>query len=284
MSDPLDRCFEATELNGLPLRNRLLKAATFEGKTPAGIPGESLTRFHRRIAEGGVGLTTIAYCAAEADGRLNENMLYMHEGIREPLEGLIRTLHETGAKVSGQLGHCGSFTKNRSFAGKRPTGPSRGFNALGLAYGLPFADAMTTLQIRDRVAVFGNAARFMKSVGFDAIEIHFGHGYGISQFISPKTNKRKDRYGGSLHNRMRFALEVLESVRRAVGEDFPLLGKISMSDGVDGGTTYEDSLEIASLLESAGIDVIICSGGIECVVGGGTQGYETISPFGIRAM
>ncbi|MBW2726380.1 MAG: NADH:flavin oxidoreductase [Deltaproteobacteria bacterium] len=261
MPDPLDRCFEETKLNGLTLRNRLLKAATFEGKTPGGIPGESLTRFHRRIAEGGIALTTIAYCAAEADGRINENMLYMHEGIRDPLEQLIRVVNETGAKVSGQLGHCGNFTKNRSFGGKRPTGPTRGINTLGLAYGLPVAGAMTIPQIRERVEIFGAAARFMKSVGFDAIEIHFGHGYAISQFISPKTNRRKDRYGGSLQNRMRFALEVLECVRRAVGDDFPLLGKMSMSDGVDGGTSYEDSLEIASLLESAGIDLIVCSGG-----------------------
>ena len=120
---------------------------------------------------------------------------------------------------------------------------------------------MTTTQIRERVAVFAEAARFMKSVGFDAIEIHFGHGYGISQFISPKTNKRKDAYGGSLTNRMRFALEVLAAVRGAVGEDMPLFCKISMTDGVEGGVTYADSIEIARLLEQGGIDVIICSGG-----------------------
>jgi 2,4-dienoyl-CoA reductase-like NADH-dependent reductase (Old Yellow Enzyme family) len=261
MSDSLDRCFEEVKLNGLTLRNRLIKAATFEGKTPGGVPGESFTRFHQRIAEGGIGLTTLAYCAAEADGRINENMLYMHEGIREPLEQLIRSVHETGAKVSGQLGHCGNFTKNRGFSGKRPMGPSRGINKLGIANGLAFSGSMTVAQIRERVQVFGAAARFMKSAGFDAIEIHFGHGYAISQFISPKTNKRKDQYGGSLHNRMRFALEVLECVRGEVGDEFPLLGKISMSDGVSGGTSYEDSLEIASLLESGGIDLIVCSGG-----------------------
>ncbi len=101
----------------------------------------------------------------------------------------------------------------------------------------------------------------MKQVGFDAIEIHFGHGYGISQFISPRTNRRTDEYGGTLTNRMRFGLEVLEAVRTAVGEDYPLLGKISMSDGVRGGTRYEDAPEIASLLERGGLDVVVCSGG-----------------------
>jgi 2,4-dienoyl-CoA reductase-like NADH-dependent reductase (Old Yellow Enzyme family) len=120
---------------------------------------------------------------------------------------------------------------------------------------------MTKPQIRERVGVMADAASFMKSVGFDAIEIHFGHGYGISQFISPKTNHRTDEYGGNLQNRMRFPLEVLEAIRAKVGDDYPLLAKISMTDGVRGGTSYDDSLEIASLLEKGSIDCIICSGG-----------------------
>lgn len=261
MSDPLQKCFSEAEINGLHLRNRLLKAATFEGKTPRGIPGEAMVRFHRRLGEGGIAMTNVGYCSAEADGRIHENMLYMHEGVRGELEHLVAVVRGTGARVCGQLGHCGSFTKNRAFTGDRPLGPSRGFNPLGFTYGLSRIVEMTKAQIRDRVALFGRAARFMKSVGFDAIEIHFGHGYSISQFISPKTNKRSDEYGGTLHNRMRFAVEVLSEVRRSVGDDYPLLGKISMTDGVRGGVTYDDSIEIAALLEAAGIDVIVCSGG-----------------------
>ena len=261
MTDPLDKCFSEVTIKSLTLRNRLIKAATFEGKSPGGIPSEALVRFHERIGQGGIGMTTIAYCAAEPDGRIHENMMYMHEGIRPELERFIRTVQATGAKVSGQLGHCGAFTKNLEFSGKRPLGPSKGTNALGLSYGLSRIAEMTKPQIRERVQVIGRAAAFMKSVGFDAIEIHFGHGYGISQFISPKTNQRKDEYGGSLQNRMRFALEVLAEVRKTVGDDYPLLGKISMTDGVPGGVTYEDSVEIAAMLEAGGLDVIICSGG-----------------------
>jgi 2,4-dienoyl-CoA reductase-like NADH-dependent reductase (Old Yellow Enzyme family) len=244
-------CFEPAQLNGLTLNNRLIKAATFEGKSKGGIPSSELVQFHKRIAEGGIGMTTIAYCAAEADGRINEDMLYMDESIRPQLESFIATLHKAGTKVSGQLSHCGNFSKNAEFTGKRPLGPSFGINALGLAYGMPFAGALTIPQIKERVEVYRHAAAFMKSVGFDAIEIHFGHGYGISQFISPKTNKRKDQYGGSLNNRMRFALECLAAVREAVGDNFPLLGKISMSDGVKGGVSYEDSIEIASFSKMA---------------------------------
>ena len=261
MSDSLQKCFSEARLNGLTLRNRLIKAATFEGRSEGGHVSPELVRLHERIGEGGIGMTTLAYCAAESDGRINENQLYMHEGIRGELEAFVARLHATGAKVSGQLGHCGNFSKNREFQGKRPLGPSRGINSLGLAYGLPFAGALSQTQIRERVQVMARAAGFMKSTGFDAVEIHFGHGYAISQFISPRTNKRTDEYGGPLANRMRFALEVLEAVRTQVGEDFPLLGKISMTDGVRGGTSYDDSLEIASMLESGGIDAIICSGG-----------------------
>jgi len=261
MTDSLDRCFSEAAINGLTLRNRLIKAATFEGKSPGGVPSEALVGFHERIGQGGIGMTTIAYCAAESDGRIHEDMMYMDEGIRPELERFIRTVQATGARVSGQLGHCGAFTKNKEFSGDRPLGPSKGMNALGLTHGLSRIAEMTKPQIRERAQVIGRAAAFMKSVAFDAIEIHFGHGYGISQFISPKTNKRKDEYGGSLQNRMRFALEVLSEVRDEVGDDYPLLGKISMTDGVPGGVGYDDSVEIAAMLEAGGLDVIICSGG-----------------------
>ena len=259
--DPFKKCFSPVNLNGLTLRNRLIKAATFEGKSPNGYPTDELIRFHERMGHGGVAMTTVGYCAAESNGRINENMLFMHEGVRNRLEKLISAVHATGAKVSGQLSHCGNFSKNKTLTDKRPMGPSAGINMLGLPYGMPLTGSMTKMQIRERVQVFGRAAAFMKSVGFDAIEIHFGHGYGVSQFISPKTNKRKDEYGGSLINRMRFPLEILAEVRKAVGNDYPLLGKISMTDGVRGGVTYEESVEIAALLEAGGIDAIICSGG-----------------------
>ena len=261
MTDSLNKCFSEAKINSLTLRNRLIKAATFEGKSPGGVPSTALVEFHERIGQGGIGMTTIAYCAAESDGRIHEDMMYMHEGIRPELERFIHAVKATGARVAGQLGHCGAFTKNKDFSGRRPLGPSKGTNALGLAHGLGRIAEMTKPQIRERTEVFGRAAGFMKSVGFDAIEIHFGHGYGISQFISPKTNKRKDEYGGSLRNRMRFALEVLAEVRKNVGDDYPLLGKISMTDGVPGGVTYDDSIEISAMMEAGGLDVIICSGG-----------------------
>ena len=254
-------CFSPASINGLQLKNRFIKAGTFENMTPSGVPGAALNNFHGTLADGGIAMTTLGYCAVEADGRLNEGMMYMHEGIRPQLTALVSDLHSRGTKVSGQMAHCGGFSKNSELRRRRPLGPSFGLNGLGLSRGMLFCDAMTLSDIDELIQHYYQAAVFMKSVGFDALEIHFGHGYGLCQFMSPKTNKRKDNYGGSFENRMRLPLQVLAAVRDAVGNDFPLLAKISMTEGVRGGLHYDDAIEISKLLDSAGIDGIITSGG-----------------------
>ena len=262
MSEYLQKAFNPAMLGKLALRNRIIKAGTYEGKTPNGIPGDALRQFHREIAEGGIGMTTLGYCTTEADGRINDQMMYMHEAIQPQLSSIVSDLQATGAKVAGQMTHCGHFSKNRNLQRlKRPLGPSRQINMLGIPAGIPFAGAMTHSDIDYLVQTYHDAAAFMKDTGFDAAEIHFGHGYGLSQFISPKTNHRSDEYGGSLANRMRLPLRVLEAVRKAVGEDFPILGKISLMDGVKGGVTVDDAVEICAMLDNGGIDAIITSGG-----------------------
>lgn len=254
-------CFSSANINGLQLKNRLIKAATFENLTPAGIPGDRLMNFHKQFADGGVAMTTLGYCAVENAGRLNQNMLYMHDGIREELATVIAGIQATGCKVSGQMAHCGGFSKNKTLGKQRPKGPNFSLNMLGFAEGMFFCDRMSLDDIDALVDRYREAATYMKSVGFDAIEIHFGHGYGLCQFMSPLTNKRKDAYGGSFENRMRLPLRALAAVREAVGEDFPILGKISMSEGARGGLHYEDSVAISQQLDRAGIDAIVTSGG-----------------------
>lgn len=264
MSEYLDRAFSPARLGTLALKNRILKAATYEGKSPNGIPGDSLKQFHKEIVAGGVAMTTIGYCTTEPDGRINNQMMWLHEGVRPALTGMIGELKELvpDVKVSGQMTHCGNFSKiGKMQRLKRPLGPSRAFNMLGAASGAPFAGAMTTTDIDYLVQTYADAARFMKSVGFDAAEIHFGHGYGLSQFISPRTNKRKDEYGGSLANRMRLPLRALDAVKKAVGDDFPIMGKMNMTDGVRDGIHLPEAIEIAALLDQGGVDALICSGG-----------------------
>ena len=262
METAASAAFTPARLGSLELKNRVIKAATFEGKTPGGVPSAELTRFHREIAEGGVAMTTIAYCTTEADGRISEHMMYLHEAIEPDLRGMISEIHEAGARVSGQLTHCGNFSKNRELQRlERPLGPSRQVNLLGIPAGLPIAGAMTHADIDHLVGTYAEAAALMKRVGFDAAEIHFGHGYGLSQFISPKTNRRTDEYGGSFENRMRLPLRVLDAVRGTVGDGFPILGKISMSDGVKGGVDWAEGVRVAGALDAGGVDAIVTSGG-----------------------
>ena len=264
MSDNFNKAFSPATLGKMPLKNRILKAATYEGKTPDGIPGELLLNFHKEVVEGGTAMTTIGYCTTEADGRINDQMMWLHEAIRPQLTHLTSELKKAApdTKVSGQITHCGNFSKNRKLQRlKRPLGPSRQFNMLGAPSGMPFAGAMTVQDIDHLVQTYHDAALFMKETGFDAAEIHFSHGYGLSQFISPKTNHRTDEYGGSLANRMRLPLQVLAAVRKAVGEDFPILGKMGMTDGVKGGLNFEEAIEVAAMLDAGGIDALICSAG-----------------------
>ncbi len=264
MSEYLDRAFSPASLGKLPLKNRILKAATYEGKTPDGVPGDLLLDSHKAVVAGGTAMTTIGSCTPEADGRINDQMMWIHEGNRAPLAHLTKALKEVAAdvKISGQMMHCGNFSKNRKMQRlKRPLGPSRQFNMIGAPSGMPFAGSMRISDIDYMVQTYFDAAKTMKETGFDAVEIHFGHGYGLSQFISPKTNRRSDEYGGSLVNRMRLPLRVLEAVRKAVGDDFPILGKMGMTDGVKGGLQFAEAQEVASLLDAGGIDALICSGG-----------------------
>ena len=264
MSDYLQKAFSPARLGSLELKNRIIKAATYEGKTPDGVPGDLLLDFHKAVVEGGTAMTTIGYCTTEADGRINDQMMWLHEAIRPQLTHMNSELKKAApdVKISGQMTHCGNFTKNRKLQRlKRPLGPSHQFNMLGAPSGMPFAGAMTVRDIDYLVQTYHDAALFMKETGFDAAEIHFGHGYGLSQFISPKTNRRSDDYGGSLANRMRLPLRVLEAVRKAVGDDFPLLGKMGMTDGIKDGLHFEEAVEVAAMLDAGGIDALICSGG-----------------------
>ena len=262
MNLDLQRAFSPARLGRLELRNRIIKAATFEGKTPSGVPGSEFLDFHKKICDGGIGMTTLAYCATEADGRIHEDMMFMGDEIRQPLSSIIAELQATGAKVSGQMGHCGHFSRNRNLQRlRRPLGPSPHFNSLGFTVGRPWAGAMTQSDIDYFIDSFHHAALLMKEVGFDAVEIHFGHGYGLSQFISPKTNRRNDKYGGSIENRMRVPLMALEAVRKAVGEDFPILGKMGLTDAVAGGLDRAEALVVAETLDKAGITALITSGG-----------------------
>lgn len=257
----LDKALKPVRLAGLSLRNRIIKTATFEGMCPDGIPSEGLIRHHSDIAAGGAGMTTVAYCGVSPDGLTFSDQMYMHEGIAPQVRALTAAVHQQGGAVSAQLAHCGGFSRNRPRTSRRPLGPHFGINQYGLFSGLPFSGAMTQRDIDRTVREYGEAAAFVKRQGFDAAEIHMGHGYLLSQFISPATNRRRDAYGGSLDKRMRLPVEVLASVRQAVGDDFPVLAKLNLGDGFKGGVTTADAVAATRLLAREGVDAIVMSGG-----------------------
>jgi 2,4-dienoyl-CoA reductase-like NADH-dependent reductase (Old Yellow Enzyme family) len=263
-----DRVFGPARLGGLTLRNRVIKTATYEGMTPRGVPSPALVAHHRAIAAGGVGMTTVAYCAVSPNGRTFAEQMYMRPAVVPPLGELTETVRAAGAAVSLQLGHCGYFSKNRELPGRMPLGPSWTFNGYGLAAGMPLARAMRPADIAAVVEEFGVAAELAMQAGFDAVEIHLGHGYLLSQFLSPAINRRRDQWGGGLDNRMRLPLAVLARVRAAVGPRVPIIAKTNLRDGFRGGLELEEAVGVAQRLEAAGIDAIELSGG-----------FTSITPF-----
>ena len=249
-------------IGGLELKNRFIKTATYEGMSPSGRVSDALIQHHVEMAQGGVALTTVAYAAVCPDGRTFEDQLLLDDDNRNGLKKLANAVHEAGAKVSIQLGHCGGFSKNKRITGGKPMGPSAAWNAYGLMSGVPRIRAMTVDDILETQEAYVRAALLVKECGFDAMEVHCGHGYLLSQFLSPVVNYRHDEWGKDLVGRLRFPMDVIRAIRTAVGRDFAILAKMNTSDGVRNGSSVEDAVEIGQALIQAGADLLIPSGGL----------------------
>ena len=250
--------FSPLVLGAITLKNRFIKAATYEGMYANGIPTQDLIDFHSRIARGGTALTTVAYGAVHPDGRTHEEQLLISEASVPILSELTKSVHQHGGLASIQLTHCGFFTRNKRMLSGSPMSASRAFNTYGLMSGLPFARAMSIAEIVEVTNDFARAAMQVKDAGFDALEVHMGHGYLLSQFLSPSINKRTDVYGASRSNRMRFPLEVFDAVRRSWPKDRPVAVRISATDWLDDGSglTGDDAVEIARTLQAHACDLV----------------------------
>jgi 2,4-dienoyl-CoA reductase-like NADH-dependent reductase (Old Yellow Enzyme family) len=257
----LEKAYSPTQLGHVMLRNRFIKTATYEGFYRDGQPTAELTQHHVRLAKGGVAMTTLSYGAVSNMGRTHKHQMIVSNSSLPFLEKFTKAVKKEGAAVSIQLTHCGFFSSNSTIKKDRPRSPSRTLNLYGLLQGLGISRPMSIGDMDQTSDDFATAAKISKEAGFDAIELHMGHGYLLSQFISPHTNRRKDRYGGTLENRMRFPLEVIEKVRHAVGQEFPVLCKINMSDGFKGGLEISEAIDVAKALEMAGVNALVLSGG-----------------------
>ena len=201
-------------------------------------------------------MTTVAYAAVCQSGLSFERQLWMREEIVPELRKLTDAIHKEGAKASIQLGHCGNMS-HRRICGCRPLGASSGFNL----YSPTFVHGMTLKEIDEVVEAYGKAVELSIKAGFDAVEIHAGHGYLISQFLSPYTNKRKDEYGGSLENRMRFMKRCMKAVTDAGKGKVAIFVKMNTRDGFKGGMEIDECIEVARELQKCGADALVLSGG-----------------------
>jgi 2,4-dienoyl-CoA reductase-like NADH-dependent reductase (Old Yellow Enzyme family) len=261
VSPELQKLLSPAKLGPLELRNRVIKTATFEGMTPQGAPTRQLIDFHTRMIDGGVALTTVGQCNVSPDARNLDNEMYLHPGIKAGLAELTSAVHDRGGKISAQLTHCGYFKLNKPLETRYTVSPSFKFNKLGAPYGRPFAHPMTQADIDRTVGDYARSAVLAREAGFDAVEIMACHGYLLNQFLSANINRRKDRYGGSLENRLRFPLEVIARTRAEVGKDFPILVKMNLDDACRGGLTIDDAVRIGQAFEAAGVDALVTSAG-----------------------
>ncbi|GIH93308.1 oxidoreductase [Planobispora siamensis] len=257
MAENAPDVFAPARLGPITLRNRLIKAATFEGRTPEALVSDDLVEFHRQMAAGGVGMTTVAYCAVAPEGRTQRRQIWMRPEAVAGLRRLADAVHAEGAAVSAQIGHAGPVANPAS--NRLPAlGPSRRFNPLGMT----MTRAATPDDITRVVRAHADAARLAAESGFDAVEVHFGHNYLASAFLSPRLNRRDDAYGGNLAGRARMAREIARAVREAVGGRIAILAKLNMDDGVRGGLVPEESLQVAAWLEEdGGLDAIELTAG-----------------------
>ena len=248
--------FTPCEIGPITLRNRVIRSAAFENMAYGNRPSDDLLNYHEAVARGGVGMTTVAYAAVNQSGLSFNGQLWMREEIVPDLKRLTDAVHSHGAKASIQLGHCGNMT-HRSTCGCMPVGASRGFNM----YSPTFVRKLKKSEIYSLVLDFGKAVGLARKAGFDCVEIHAGHGYLISQFLSPYTNHRRDEFGGNLDNRMRFMNLVIEEVLRAAGNDLAVVVKVNMHDGFSKGMDEDECLAVAKQLQRLGVHALVLTAG-----------------------
>jgi len=250
--------FAPAALGPVPLRNRFIKAATFEGRTPRRVVTPDLIDFHRRFAAGGVGMTTVAYCAVTRQGSTDGHQITLDQpGVGDGLAVLADAVHAEGAAIAAQIGHAGPVAN--PMGTKQPAvAPSRVWSPLGFRR----VHALSSGEIEEIVARFATGARVLADAGFDSVEIHMGHGYLLSAFLSPRLNRRDDDWGGPLEQRARLPRLVARAVRDAVGGRMAVTAKLNMDDGVRGGFGPDESIAFAGMLErDAVLDAITLTAG-----------------------
>ena len=250
------KLFTPGKIGPVELRNRTIRSAAFEGMGKDNNPTEQLKQYHVSVAEGGVGMTTVAYAGICRSALSFTSQLWLRPEITGQLRDMTDAIHAAGAKASIQIGHCGNMT-HIATAGGIPVGASTGFNL----YSPTICRGLKEDELKNLAKEFGQAVNTARDSGFDCVEVHAGHGYLISQFLSPYTNRRRDGFGGSLDNRMRFMRMCMEEVMKAAGSDMGVLVKMNMRDGFKKGMDIDETLQVGKALAESGAHALVLSGG-----------------------
>lgn len=248
--------FSPFKLGPITLRNRSIRAAAFEGMAINHSVSSALIKYHQEVAKGEIGMTTVAYASVNKAGIAFPHQLLIRDEIIPNLRQLTDAVHHENAAASIQIGHCGNMAK-RKHTGTRALSASNKMNW----YVPSFPKKMTEAEIISVAKDYGNAVKIASESGFDAVEVHAGHGYLISQFLSPFTNKRKDNFGGSLINRMRMMEMVINEVLINAKGRTAVIVKMNMDDGFSSGMHIPETIEVAKKLESLGVHGLVLSGG-----------------------
>ncbi len=257
-----DVLFRPVRIGPLVVPNRIVMTTVKlgYGSLDGGVSERHLA-FYRRRAEGGVGLLTTEPLFVRPDGRELPSQMGAHEdSLVTGLRRLAEVVHDAGGRIMAHLNHAGRA------ASPKLVGEANLLSASPVMcpanQGQP--RSMSPVEIREVVGAFGEAARRVAEAGFDVLEIPFSHGYLIHQFLSPRTNLRRDGYGGNLENRLRFGIEVLDGVRARVGGALPIVVRMNAADYAEGGLTLDDALHVARALAAWGVDALSVTSGTMC--------------------
>lgn len=272
------KLFSPYQLGPITLRNRIIRSAAFENMARANAPTQELQDYHVSVARGGVGMTTVAYCAVDLSGVSFDGQLYVRPEIIPDMKKMTDAIHAEGAKASIQLGHCGNMTHFYT-CHCMPVSADTWFNL----YSPTIHRRLKVEEIKHLVKKFGEAVDWARECGFDCVEIHAGHAYLISQFIAPRTNHRHDQYGGSFENRVRFMNEVLDEVMAHAGNDIAVVVKTNMWDDCWKGVSFEEGIKVAKEIAKHKVHGIVLSGGTvsrsPMTILGGAMPYKTLAHY-----
>ena len=254
--------FKPTQIGALELKNRLVRSATYDGGADRrGRVTDWQIDLYEELARGGAGLIVTGLFSVHPTGRLagHQNVI-SEDGAVEGLRKLAAAVHRHGGKIAVQLAHGGRECHGyQTYRGRTAVAPSQVENDSRCDH--PHRD-LTGAEIEEIVASFGTAAERVREAGCDAVQLHGAHAYLVSQFLSPASNRRADRWGGSFEARGRFLAEVYKAMRRRVDEDFPLLIKLGVEDGFVGGLRFAEGRTIAEKCMHLGFDAVEVSSGL----------------------